>query len=334
MSHLRLRCEFDDGHTVEVTPTFFEPPSAAQLEEILADPARPTELAFHGVDAVIDDEPMEGTPRLTTRINFAHSPAPYALVACGWLPMPFATPQYFLVDRNVLATLRAIRNRGPRPGDTNFCWWTQLFDGATTLFNPLLYAYEGQHRRTPTMAEFVAAYNEGLAELETAFPRAALVQYEQVHFEAAYGQLRSLGERAGRDFQFLLKTIPLVANRVPRSREKLVQAQVLQQARDLGVIRDAPVVLAVLSVLYEDTHGKRPAYGRRLLKPKINYSTEDAYNAISDLRHIELAALSQAVLSDRAFALCTNDRGVALFWSALEFRGTATPGAALNLGIH
>jgi hypothetical protein len=56
----------------------------------------------------------------------------------------------------------------------------------------------------------------------------------------------------------------------------------------------------------------------------MNYSAEDAYNAISDLRHIELAALSQAVLPDRAFALCTNDRGLALFWSALEFRGTAT----------
>lgn len=331
MPHMRLRCEFHDGRTLEVSPTTFEPLTAAQLEHAIQYPGAPLDLAFHGIDAVVDGEPVATSGRVTTKVTFPHSPAPYALVARGWLPMPFATPQHFLVDRNVVAILKSIRARGPRPDDASFVWWTQLFEGATSLFNPLLYAYEGQYRRTPTMEEFITAFHAGVAELQQSFPRATVVQYEQQHFESAFEQLQALDACGSRDTQFLLKAIPLVLHRVPRKREQAVQAQVLNLARDLGVLLSSPIVLAVLSVLYEDVHGIAPSYGRRLLKPTASYTAGDAYNAVSDLRHIELAALSQAVLPDKAFALCTSDRGIALFWSALECRGVATEDSQLSL---
>ena len=228
---------------MEVTPTLFFPLSGEQLQSAIQNPDAPTELNFVGIEAVIDGIPEQGTPRVTTNIRFAHTPAPYALVEGGWLPMPFVTTQHFLVDRNVVSTLRSIRSRGARTDELSFAWWTKLFEGGSGTLNPLLYAYEGRHRRTPTTEEFVQQYLEGVSELIQAFPAATVIQHHQEHFDIAYAQLTALTARGEIDTTFLLAAVPLISDRVPRSRERKIQDQIIALAARHGVVRGAPVVL-------------------------------------------------------------------------------------------
>lgn len=315
----------------EFTPISFEPLTTHQLLAAVGSPSSPVDLVCQGTNVVIDGVFQKGAARVRMKGEFLHGPAPFALVAGGWLPMLFSIPQYFLVDRNVVARLRRIREQGPRDGDASFHWWTNIFEGAAGLFNPLPYAYEGRYRRIPSLQEFESAFVEGVLELREAFPNASVVEYERVQVESAYQHLMSLQERSERETRFLLEAVPLVLNRVSRERERVAQGQVLQLASRLSVSRDSLVVLAVLSVLYEDVHGNPMSVGRRLLKPTANYSAADSYNAVSDLRHIELAALSHSVLPEHRFALCTNDLGIALFWTSLEIRGGRTEESLFNV---
>jgi len=300
------------------------------LRNLLADPNTPIPLQIDGVDAVIDGVPQEGETTVKARITFKHSPMPYALVPGGWLPMPFVSPQRFLVDRNVVSTLRSIRDHGARSDQAAFSWWTAIFDGGTGMFNPLPYAYEGSARRMPTLDEFVSSYKKGSMELSRSFPRAQVIQYDDVHFAAAYDQLLALEDRTKRDASFVAESIPLVLNRVARGKEASTLKQILATAERAGVIRNAPVVLAVLSVLFEDVHGREASIGRLLLKPTKEYDIGDAYNAVNDLRHMELAALGHGIFGHEPFALCTNDRAMALFWCALSIRGESTEETLLN----
>ncbi len=324
MSHLVLRCEFNDGRTFEAVPASFEPLTASQLESALKDPHAPIEFVFWTKEAEVDGVKIAEAGRVTTNITFPHSPAPYALVANGWLPMPFVMPQHFLIDRNVVASLKATRERGVSSPNIGFQWWVNMFEAQTCLFNPLLFAYEGCERRLPSKTEFVSAFQQGSIELAACLPKSRIVRYEREHVDAAYEQLMSIAARGERDAKFLTQVMPLILHRVSRAREKIVQNAILKLARELNIKNDAFVLIAVLSVLYEDIDGNAGSIGRRLLKPSVTYTPQDAYNAISDLRHIEVAAASQAVLLGQAFALCTNDRGLARFWASLEIESYCT----------
>lgn len=329
--HLRVQCKLDDGRTAKVTPVSFEPLGISDLWKVQADRSAELTFRFRGKDAKFNDVLQTEPFDVTMTLQFTMSPAPYALVAGGWLPLPFVLPQRFLVDRNVVSNLRRIREHGANDGDATFEWWTKFFKGGAAIFNPLLYAYEGAQRRLPTRMEFEQAFAEGRVELLHAFPEANTVELQSAHVDAAYEQLAALAARGGRDAVFLMAVMPLILHRVARKSEARIRDQILELALKHKVVLSAPVSLAVFSCLFDDVHGSVPSIGRRLLKPKENYSLEDAYNAVSDIRHVELAALSGAVVADGQFALCTADRALAEFWTALSVRSESTSDGLLQL---
>ena len=109
-------------------------------------------------------------------------------------------------------------------------------------------------------------------------------------------------------------------------------AEAIVRASDKFELNRASLAsLAVFSCLYEDVSGTIPAIGRQILKPKAAYSEAEAFNALSDLRHIELAAAGQAIFKQEAFALCTCDKPMALLWSALFAHGELSPNGTIEL---
>lgn len=60
--------------------------------------------------------------------------------------------------------------------------------------------------------------------------------------------------------------------------------------------------------------------GRRVLKPKPQYTANDAHNALTDLNHLELLIATRAIEHDGTFGLCTQDKGLAMLWCALAPR--------------
>lgn len=329
--HLRLRSELDDGRAVDVFPTKFEPLSVHDLWELKENANVGLKFKFTGQYSIVDTQQIYKDFNGSITINFLIPPQPYALVAGGWLPLPFVRSLRFLVDRNVVSNLKRIRENGQKENDATYESFKEIFKDGSLIFNPLLYAYEGAKRRLPTRSEFDQVYEEGRLELLEAFPRSTVIEFDELHAKAAYQQLTDLAARGERDTKLLIEVAPLIAHRVSRKMEKNVRDKIIEIAIKNGVQPYSPVCLACFSALYDDVNGKTASIGRKLLKPKPNYTGADAYNAISDLRHIELAAASNAVLDNEPFALCTADQGLAEFWSALEIQGESTPENLLQL---
>lgn len=315
---------------MEFAPNYVHPLGLSDLRMLLQHPKAAVEMNFEAAHPLINGQQQTGRANVKTKIAFNEPPTIYALVHRGWLPMPFAIPPRFLVDRNVVISLRKLRLGRLVSSGPALMWWTKLFEKGSATFNPLPYAFEAGFRRKPTMAEFVAAYDEGAAELREALPRCDVIRFEQVHYLAAYAQLEAFDSQSESESEFLLRTCPLVVDRTSRHKEQEVVGAILNIADQCRVPRTAFVVLAVLSCLYEDVHGSPPSIGRQVIKPKRTYTEFDAFNALSDLRHIELAASGQAYFRENAFSLCTCDRAIALFWCALSLRGESLTGVGVE----
>lgn len=330
MAPFSFRAEFEGGRSIDIVPTCIRPLGASGIRELDEDDTSAFELTLEGENAIVDGVTSPGWATVRAKVAFNNPTTIFALVPGGWVPLPFAIPARFLVDRNVVISLRKIREGKIAANAEALKWWTNFFTQGAGMFNPLPYAFEAGYRRKPTMPEFVAAFDEGASELRVALPKCHVVTFEDTHYRAAYAQLEAFDERNERETQFLQAACPLVVQRVPRHAEAEVAKTIINTADKFKLNRGSLAAVSALSCLYEDMHGTTPAIGRRILKPKAAYSEADAFNALSDLRHIELAAASQAYFKQEAFALCTCDRPMALLWSALAPRGECSPDGTIE----
>jgi hypothetical protein len=333
MSTFTLRAEFDGGRNVEIAPTHVRPLGVAAIRAFEVDESAPVEMELFSDGALVEGVERSDRVRMKAKVVFNKQTTIFALIRGGWVPMPFVIPPRFLVDRNVVISLRHIREGKTVANAESFQWWTLFFEHAGALFNPLPYAYEAGFRRKPTMAEFAAAYDEGATELAGAFPACEVVKFTDVNYRAAYCQLEAFDQRATREVAFLQSACPLVTHRVSRRNEWAIADEIACIADLQQVNRASLPCLAIMSCLFEATDGKTPAIGRRVIKPKLSYSDDDAFNALSDLRHMEIAAAGQAYFNEGAFSLCTCDRPLALLWSALALRGEGTTNSSMDIAF-
>lgn len=329
MLNVELKFEDEAGHSIEIVPTYFHPLGLAEISALPTSGQSEIVLTVEGKNAVVDGKPTDGSAQVKSRIKFLKPPSVYTLVQAGWLPPPFVSPPRFLVDRNVVVALRKLRQGKGVQNDFTLQWWTGLVPQGAT-FNPLPYAIEGSQRRRPTKAEFKSAYDEGARELYSAFPNSEIVQFDGDAYDAAYSIVEAFRARTESEVRFLLNTCPIVRDRLPVGAESDVRDRVFQVADSCCVSRTSLAVLSVLSCLYESPNGIPPAIGRAIVKPTACYTERDAFNALSDLRHIELAAAIYTIFAQEAFSLCTCDKALAMLWCALSLRGTLIPNDGIN----
>ena len=144
-----------------------------------------------------------------------------------------------------------------------------------------------------------------------------MVEYDLSHFEAAYSLVRDMLDKAEREKVFLKKISHLIANPVSDRDLPKIADIIISEAISVGLKLSSVAVLTALSCLYEAIGRDFIRPSRLLLKPKIKYDAKHAYNAISDLRNIELFAASNCI-SEEKYALCTCDKGIALLWCGLN----------------
>jgi hypothetical protein len=330
VTHFSIRYESDSGQSVVFVPRHVKPLGLGMLRSLLLDNKAAVGLEMEAENPLVNGAQQTGIAKVKAKIVFNEPPTIYALLHGGWLPLPFAMPQRFLVDRNVVISLSKIRRGDIATTGEVLQWWLRFFAQGTALFNPLPYAFEAGFRRKPTMTEFVAAYKEGAEEIHQAVPSCGIVRFSKMHYRDVYALLEAFDRRSNGESKFLQEVCSLVLDRVPRKKEREIAIAILSTADRYGLSRASLVVLAVLSCLYEDVHGNFQSIGRLLIKPKKIYTEADAFNALSDLRHVELAAAGQVYFQREAFALCTCDRAIALLWCALSLRGESPAGVGVE----
>jgi hypothetical protein len=321
-----LRFESETGHSVECIPKSIK---AFGLHELFAnhnDSHSSFSLQLDADSYIFDNDKINKNTTINTSITFNEQVFPFALISDGWLPLPLVHSQRFLVDRNVISSLRKLRERPHSQNLQAFRWWTSFFNKGTPLFNPLPYAWEGSFRRRPTFSEFIDAYEEGSVEIKNAFPKANITSFDSNHLSALYQFITSFESRDRKEADFLCSICPLISNRVPRNKEKSIADKIRLEAKRVGVRLNSFVFISVLSCLYDDCHGNLFSIGRKLLKPKIGYGVSEAFNALSDLRNIELAAAIMTCFPENPFAIATCDYALASFWCALSLRGLPISG--------
>lgn len=313
-----MRIKVTTGETVDILPKRFKPLSYAELAS--DDIKNSKTYEFEGVAdsiEIIGSDKKPGT-EFSVTINFHRPASIYALVEGGWLPPPFVNPPNLFVDRNVVQYMAQIARGSKRPDLLDTDWWLNLVTDSSLLINPVLFALEGNKRRTPSFEEFCLAFEEASLKISNQLPDAKLIKYEAIHYKAAYQTLTDLDERHKRESDFLVRVAPVIASSVADLKLREVESFILQTVKDLSLDRKSLAVIAALSCLYQRRDGSGFLTARRILKPRPNgkYTPEDAHNALADLRSLELFIGSLGFRHD-PFALCTCDKAIALFWCGL-----------------
>lgn len=294
---------------VEIKPLGYEELDSSRLHQAITIPlemcnARILECDADGVD-------LSKCAHITTTLVSPFAAQAIGLVRGGWLPSALAATRDNAVifpDRNILTEI-AGRFAGGQTvrRDPDFL---DLFAGTKVKINPVIAAMEGNRRAVPTPDEMRAQLEEAVDKLKRALPQATLM----VGSESLKGSVRLIeGIRPSLERQqALLKALaPSLCKPIAQSNMDAAWDAVMEAADAHQVPRSSLLILALLSAL---VHPRGQCAAKRLLKMHDSYSDADAYNALSDLRALELLLHALAFFPDFETHICTKDRQLALFW--------------------
>jgi hypothetical protein len=286
---------------------------------------------------------METGLTLRMKVRWVEPESVWFLQLGGRVPLVFAGGGTVLIDRNVVGAVVALSRDPERQDFKAERWWLRPLDSEHFLLNPILYAMEGNARRTPTFDEFCAGLHSSRELLRRGFPKARILEHPASGLHAVYQFLRSFAERRAAEQAFLLKVAPMLADRVRISSRRAAEDRILAEARSAGLLSRSLLVLCALSCLYERADGAEPMIGRGVLNPTATYTEADAYNAIADVQCLELLS-SAAAREEESFGLVTRDRYLAALWCALGVSApskgedgwtiTLAPGSDLFPSLH
>ena len=239
------------------------------------------------------------------------------LVKGGWLPAGLALEDDMIVlpDRCTVSELEARFREGIKRNNRNNDF-LDLFADQRIRINPLLFALEGNLRVNPTPEVVEKQLKEAQTKIKSALPLAELVPDKKGGAQGVIGIIRDTQAGMACKQDFLVRLAPKLRAPVSVSRRSQLWNEVLATAEECDVPKRSLVVVAALSALVVP-NGKSPAKGLlKLAAP--NYSTPEAYNALADLRSLEVLMCLFALFPNERMLLCTGDKGLALFWTGIR----------------
>jgi len=250
-------------------------------------------------------------------LESTYSSRTIGLVKGGWLPSGLALQNGMIVmpDRCTITELigRFLDGNKTRSANNDFL---DLFADQYIRINPLLFALEGNQRKNPTPDVVEQQFKWACTKIKAALPRAELIPAGKKSLQGIVGIIRDTQAGMARKQDFLMRLAPKLHGNIGGRRLPVVWDEVLAVADECGVPRRSMVVLAALSTAAVP-NGKSPA--KKLLKlTEPHYSVELAYNALSDLRSLEVLMYQFALLPSEQCLLCTGDKDLALFWSGIR----------------
>jgi len=312
------------GKTLSLTLESTEPLTLQDIEEVISKKGEASlNVKFSGEEVL--DGNSESAPKninASMDINFHRDATVYCLTKGGWLPPVFIDPTVFIIDKNILIKLEKFANNESRLDYEVTNWWLQF--PLKMVINPVLYAMEGCNQSIPSFSEFYSQFEKASESIKKLLPNVEVTSYTEIHYQAAYEQVSMFKERSEIEAAFLMEISPLLKNRCSGNNLESTKKKILSVADKFGLVKPSLVLIIALARLYERKNGSGLLIGQRIIKPNASYSLKDAFNAISDLRAIEILISSMCFDDEKNASLMTCDIGIAAFWCALNPRNFRT----------
>lgn len=283
------------------------------------------ESEFDGIDS-------NQVHSVAATLNSTHGSTILALMKGGWLPSGLALHDALILpDRCTVGAIRSRfiggRVKPEKPDDfLNFAADRPL------RINPLLYAMEGvTGRSAPDETELSELVDRASSKIQEALPNALIFPDKVSLIQGASGLLRDMADSFARKQKFLVKAAPLVAPAIGNATRPGVWRELFELAERYAVNRRSVLMVALLSST-SAKQGLNPA--KMLLKPKRNYKEKDAYNALCDLRALDLLIAAQADFPQESVAFLTEDRALALLWAGLQTHSHRREGQDIQYSIN
>lgn len=297
-------------------PLDYDQLAAARLHQPLL-----VDLNWHHakiIETTVAGFDIEGVARGHARLESTHNSTVVSLQKGGWLPSGLAIADGGITifpDRNVVSLIKGRYENGAVVGKGMD--FMDLLADQEVRINPLLYAIEGNCRAIPDRPVVEAQIAEVVAFFRKALPNAELV----ISGRSTDGVLGLIEDtRAGFETKrkFLMDLAPLLSSPTSRRLFEPRWRDVLDAADHHGLARDALIVLAALSSIAVPNSGSA---AKKVLKFKAGYSDQDIYNALADLRSLEILIHLITLFPDERPAIFTADKPLALFWTGIRAHG-------------
>lgn len=299
----------------------FKPLDYRQLAEARLHQPVTVPLDWHNARLVETDVPgidIDGIAKGNATLESLFSSTTVSLQRGGWLPSGLAVTRRgvtVLPDRNVVAQIKARYDGGAVvAADRDFL---DMLADLEVRINPLLFAMEGNGRGIPTPSIVEAQLQEAVQLIRKALPKTELVIGDD-NLKGALGLIEDTRPGLERKQAFLLDIAPSLD---PPTSRRMLDArwqEILDAADRNSVPRTTLVVLAALSAAAVPNSGS-PA--KKVLKFRPGYAAGDAYNALADLRSLELLIHLYTLFPEERPALFTADKALALFWTGIQVHG-------------
>lgn len=269
------------------------------------------------VESNIPEITVEDLASGQATLESPYSSKTIGLVKGGWLPSGLALRDEMIVlpDRCTISELSGRFRNGAKKKDEDKDF-LDLFAGERVRINPLLFALEGNQKSNPTLDVVAQQFEEACTKIRSALPLAELIPNGKGGLQGVSGIIQDTQAGMARKQDFLMRLAPELQAPVSAKRMGLLWNEVLATARDCGVPKKSLAVLAALSAIAVP-NGRSPAKGVLKLRNQP-YSAEMAYNALADLRALEVLIALLTLFPHQRLMLCTGDKDLALFWTGIQ----------------
>lgn len=240
----------------------------------------------------------------------------FCLVEQGWLPLglPIDVDAILLPDKSTISTIvhrfNPSKSGAHKSGDI-----IEFLREKPIRINPSLFAIEGNIRAALSDEEVEQQLDEAYDKITRTLPKAILFPKDQSGLEGVKGVLKESMIGFENKSKFLMEVAPMINGPISDRRKIRLWNEVLEISRKHDIRKDSILMLVVLSII-SIPQCKSPAHG--IIKPSQSYDKESAYNALSDLRALDIFMNMMSFFPHEKIVFCTNDKALALFWTGIH----------------
>ncbi len=215
----------EDGKEQEFLIDHVDPIDFVSFRDFLRNDRQSLHMVMHG-QACDGGIPAGSAGNLTLPIEFKERITFFGLVPCGILLPMCLQGMTVLLDRSAVTALERADNPSRHDGDGER-WLFDFLNCPSITVNPILGAFEGGHRKTPSLDEFCADVCKTRKAIKKRLPSVGVTPFTDDILRKMHDFRKLFDERADSEAGFLKAVAPFLADRVSRLRLKEVEAEVL-----------------------------------------------------------------------------------------------------------